>query len=108
MEALLGLLSRKPWRVLAGNLNLVQITAVIKHSSAHFCGDTGTLHLALITQTPTVAWFWPNPSIDIWVPKDKKHQTIVGRNDPARQYLYGIDNEAVIRAAKMITTSGTP
>ncbi len=41
MAALLALLPQKPWRVFAGNLNLTQIAAVIKHSALHFCGDTG-------------------------------------------------------------------
>ena len=100
MENLLTLLPQKPWRVLAGNLNLTQIAAVIKHSAVHFCGDTGTLHLAIMTQTPVVTWFWPNPGIKEWVPADGKCHVVSGTNPPDTTFLNGISTEALIQAAK--------
>lgn len=100
MEELLRLLPQRPWRVFAGNLNLIQITAVIKHSALHFCGDTGTLHLAVMTQTPVVTWFWPNPGIKAWVPADKKCQAIVGSNPPDTTFLAGVATDALVQAAK--------
>ncbi|MGH7994242.1 MAG: glycosyltransferase family 9 protein, partial [Limisphaerales bacterium] len=63
MAELLALLPQAPWRVFAGKLNLIQLAAVIQHSAMHFCGDTGPFHLAVMTNTPAVAWFWPNPAV---------------------------------------------
>ncbi len=99
MEKLLALLPQRPWRVFAGNLNLIEIAAVIKHSALHFCGDTGTLHLAVMTQTPVVTWFWPNPGIRAWVPDNKKCQAIVGSNPPGETFLNGIATDQVVEAA---------
>jgi ADP-heptose:LPS heptosyltransferase len=105
MEALLALLPQKPWRVFAGNLNLMQLTAVIQHSALHFCGDTGTLHLAVMTNTPTVAWFWPNPGLREWVPTGEKYRVIIGSNEPAAVYLGKISTDDLITAAQSVLKS---
>ena len=102
MQALLALLPRKPWRVLAGNLNLTQLAAVIQHSALHFCGDTGTLHLAAMTNTPTVAWFWPNPGLQQWVPTGEKYRVIIGDNEPGAQFLGKIKTTELIAAAQSV------
>lgn len=102
MEKLLPLLPQKPWRVFPGNLNLTQVAAVIKNSALHFCGDTGTLHLAVMTQTPTVAWFWPNPGIKEWVPAGEKCQVIVGKNRSEQSFLDDIPTDKLIQASESI------
>lgn len=101
MSELLSLLPQKPWRVFAGNLNLLQIAAVIKSSAMHFCGDTGTLHLALMTQTPTVAWFWPNPAINVWAPASEHFRVIVGSNPPGASFLRDIATDSLVQAARV-------
>ena len=78
MEALLGRLKRKPWRIFPGNLNLVQLGGLIQQSSLHLGGDTGTLHLALMTGTPTVSWFRTAEKMEAWIPAGPKHRTLVG------------------------------
>jgi len=100
MAELLALLPQKPWRVFAGNLNLTQISAVIRHSALHFCGDTGTLHLAVMTQTPAVAWFWPNPGVREWVPAGDKYRVVVGANVPGENFLGKVKTGELIDAAK--------
>ena len=105
MAALLALLPHKPWRVFAGNLNLTQLAAVIRHSALHFCGDTGTLHLAVMTQTPTVAWFWPNPGLREWVPTGEKNHVIVGANEPGAAHLRKISTVDLIAAAQSVLKS---
>jgi len=105
MAELLALLPQKPWRVFAGNLNLAQVTAVIRHSALHFCGDTGTLHLAVMTQTPVVAWFWPNPGLREWVPTGEKHRVIVGANEPGAAHLGKISTDDLITAAQSVLQS---
>ena len=102
MTELVALLPEKPWRIFAGNLNLTQIAAVIKHSAAHFSGDTGTLHLAAMTNTLTVAWFWPNPAPHQWIPVGDKYRVIVGTNGPGEPHLGHIDNGELIRAAQSV------
>ncbi len=105
MAELLALLPQKPWRVFAGNLNLTQIAAVIQHSAIHFCGDTGTLHLAVMTQTPVVAWFWPNPGWREWVPAGDKYRVIVGANEHDATHLGKISTDDLITAAQSVLKS---
>lgn len=73
LDSLLRGLRHKPWRVFAGDLNLMQLAAVIQHSAVHLCGDTGTLHMALMTGTPTVSWFRPIPGLEVWIPIGEHH-----------------------------------
>ncbi len=105
MAELLALLPQKPWRVFPGNLNLTQIAAVIRHSALHFCGDTGTLHLAVMTQTPVVAWFWPNPGLREWVPPGEKYRVIVGANGSGASHLRKISTDELIAAAQSVLKS---
>lgn len=100
MAELLALLPQKPWRVFAGNLNLMQIAAVIKYSALHFCGDTGTLHLAVMTGTPVVTWFWPNPGIKAWVPANEKCRVVPGTNPPGATFLSDVSAETLLSAAQ--------
>ena len=102
MTALLALLPCPPWRVFAGNLSLIQLAAVIEHSALHFCGDTGPFHLAMMTNTPTVAWFWPNPGLRQWVPSGGSCRVSVGANEPGEPFLRRIDTGELIRAAQSV------
>lgn len=102
MKALLALLPQQPWRVLAGTLKLTQLAAVIQHSAVHFCGDTGPFHLAVMTQTPTVAWFWPNPGLREWVPANDRCRVIVGANVPGAQFLGQIETGVLVQAAQSV------
>jgi ADP-heptose:LPS heptosyltransferase len=102
MTSLLARLPQKPWRTFAGNLNLTQLAAVVQHSALHLCGDTGTLHLALLTGARSVCWFWPNPGMQIWVPTGPRHRTIVGRSESGKPFLCGIENDDLIRAVQAV------
>ncbi len=106
MKKLMVLLRQPPWRVFAGNLNLIQLAAVIRHSAVHLCGDTGTLHLAIMTQTPVVTWFWPNPGIQAWVPANDKCRAIIGANPPGGTFLANVTTEALVEAAKSVSAAG--
>jgi ADP-heptose:LPS heptosyltransferase len=100
MEQLLALLPARPWRVLAGKVNLTQLAAVIAHSTAHLCGDTGPLHLAVMTRTPMVAWFWPNPGRAEWVPNEGPLRVLSGTNPPGETFLAGIETDAIVAAVR--------
>jgi ADP-heptose:LPS heptosyltransferase len=102
MASLLAQLPQKPWRVFAGDLNLIQLAAVIQHSALHLCGDTGTLHLALMTGARSVSWFWPNPGMQMWVPIGPRHRTVVGTNEPQANYLCNIETAGLVSAVKAI------
>jgi ADP-heptose:LPS heptosyltransferase len=102
MEKLLARLPQRPWRVFAGNLNLLQLTAVIQHSAAHFCGDTGTLHLALMTGTRAVCWFWPNPGLKVWTSGGERQRVLVGRHEHGKQFLSGIENSDLSHAVRKV------
>ena len=102
MDELLPLLPRKPWRVFAGDLNLTQLAAVIRHAAAHLCGDTGTLHLALMTGAPAVSWFWPNPGRLAWLPVGDRYRTIVGTNEPGAKYLCRVQTGELVRAVQTV------
>jgi ADP-heptose:LPS heptosyltransferase len=105
LKNLLALLPQKPWRVFAGNLNLMQLAAVIQHSALHFCGDTGPFHLAVMTNTPTVAWFWPNPGLRQWLPSDGPYRVIVGANESGAQFLGRIGTDEINAAAQSLLKS---
>jgi len=105
MAELLPLLSQPPWRVFAGNLNLMQLIAVIKHSALHFCGDTGTLHLAMMTRTPIVAWFWPHQNLHEWNPPGEHCRIVIGTNPPGERFLVGISTDELTRAVEAVLSA---
>ncbi len=108
MEALVAQLQRKPWRVFAGELNLVQLAAVIQHSAVHLSGETGTLHLALMTGAPSVSWFWTRPGMRVWMPVGDRHRTVLGTEDPEGKALRGVETTELVRAvADVLGTPGT-
>jgi ADP-heptose:LPS heptosyltransferase len=102
LELLLPGLPVKPWRVFAGDLRLIQVATVIQHSALHLCGDTGTLHLALMTGARSVSWFWPNPGMQLWVSIGPHHRTVVGTNEPEANYLCNIETARLVSAVKAI------
>ena len=95
-------LPRKPWRVFAGELNLIQLAAVIQHGAVHLCGDTGTLHMALMTGTPTVSWFRPNPGAEESIPVGERHCTLMGKGTDRHAPLQGIVTADVIKAVEAV------
>jgi ADP-heptose:LPS heptosyltransferase len=105
LKLLLGRLPQAPWRVFAGNLKLVELAAVIQRSALHFCGDTGPFHLAVMTNTPTVAWFWPNPGSRQWLPAGGPYRVLVGANEPGAPYLSGIATASLVAAAQSVLKS---
>jgi ADP-heptose:LPS heptosyltransferase len=102
MESLLKQLPHPPWRVFAGELNLLQLAAVIQHSAAHLCGDTGTLHLGLMTGAPTVSWFRPNPGSEVWISAGDRCRTIFGTGNNPHAALQGIETGKLLAAVQTV------
>ena len=57
LNALLPELTFKPAIVFDGTLSLLELAAIIDESSLHVGGDSGALHIALMCDTKTLAWF---------------------------------------------------
>src|SRR5262249_9484951 len=107
MESLLLTLRRKPWRVFAGNLTVAQLAAVVQHSALNLSGDTGTVHLALMSGTAAVSWVRPNPGMRMWIPVGTKYRTLVGTIADGEKFLSGVSTSEVVQAVKSILdTSG--
>jgi hypothetical protein len=58
-----------------------------------------------MTNTPTVAWFWPNPGIRQWLPNGGPFRVIIGTNGPGTQFLGGIATAELVNAAQSILKS---
>jgi ADP-heptose:LPS heptosyltransferase len=102
MKALLPLLPEKPWRLLAGNLNLTQLAAVIQHSALHFSGDTGTMHLAVMTGAPAVNWFRPNPGRHAWLPVGEQYRVLLGAKNSESPFLSKIQTDDLVLEAQSV------
>ena len=101
MDTLLSKLLFKPLRVFKGNLNLVQLVAVIKKSILHFSGDTGTMHIAVMTNTPSISWFQPTESKD-WIPQGRRHIVLFGLKGHQELNVYGISAGDILNKAEKI------
>ena len=102
MNLLIAALPFKPWRVFAGELNLAQLAAVIQNSAAHLCGDTGTLHLALMTGAAAISWFRPNPGMQSWLPVGARYHTVLGTVAPGATYLSGVSAGELVQAVRSV------
>jgi ADP-heptose:LPS heptosyltransferase len=95
LEHLLKLLQRKPARIFPGNLNIVELTSLIARSSLHLGGDSGALHIALMTNTPSISWFRDNRGKD-WMPDGEIHKQLIGQASPGG--ILGISSNDLAKA----------
>jgi len=102
MDSLLAYLEPKPWKAFSGQLNLIELAAVIRNSALHLSGDSGPLHLALMTGTPAVSWFRPNPGMFAWAPSGDKYRSFAGVTEAGATYLGGIDAGQLVEAASAL------
>jgi ADP-heptose:LPS heptosyltransferase len=100
LAELMARLPVKPWRVFPGDLRLAQLAAVIQHSHLHASGDTGPLHLAVMTQTPSISWFFDYPGLREWLPVGHCHQSVIGTPPVGETFLPDINTNALLTAAK--------
>lgn len=102
LAELLPRLPVKPWLVFPGNLRLAQLAAVIQHSRLHASGDTGPLHLAVMTQAPSISWFFNYPGLHEWLPVGNRHQSVIGTAPVGENFLPDIDTNALLAAAQSV------
>ncbi len=89
MSALLGSLHFQPWRVFAGDLDLLELAAVVQGSNLHLGGDSGGLHVAWMTGTPSVTWFRSYSGLPDWRTRGPKDRAVVATASP--RGLQGVD-----------------
>ena len=97
LKDLLPLLAKPPWQVYAGSLGVDALAAVIEKCAVNFSGDTGSLHLAMMTRAPAVAWFRTHKGEREWIPEGPRYRVLISEGGP-RDCLHGIETEALVRA----------
>ena len=103
MSALLAALDFKPWRVFAGELDLLELAALLQSSSLHLGGDSGGLHVAWMTGVPTVTWFRRYDGLPDWQPIGPRHRSLIGERTSFG--LAGIETSEIIdMVAHLIST----
>ncbi|MDI3260180.1 MAG: glycosyltransferase family 9 protein [Sinobacteraceae bacterium] len=104
MGAILARLSFTPWRVEIGTLSVDALAALVGDAALHLSGDTGPLHLAVLLGTPSVSWFRTNPTLAEYRPQGPQHRSFVVAGG-APDALHGIDNDAILQAARELLAS---
>lgn len=100
MSALLAALDFQPWRVFAGDLDLLELAAIVQSSCLHLGGDSGGLHIAWMTCVPSVTWFRRYDGLPDWRPVGFSHRAVVGDRSP--QGIQGIDSNDIINECEAI------
>jgi ADP-heptose:LPS heptosyltransferase len=98
MAALLPSLNFTPWRVFSGDLDLLELAALIQRAAIHLGGDSGGLHVAWMTGVPTVSWFREYDGRADWQPVGEHHRSLVGERQ--EQGITGISTEGLLAAVE--------
>ena len=103
MTSLLPQLDFTPWRVFAGDLDLLELAALIQRAAIHLGGDSGGLHVAWMTGVPTVTWFREYDGRADWQPVGEQHRSLVGERQDTG--IVGISTEGLLSAVEGIVSS---
>jgi ADP-heptose:LPS heptosyltransferase len=94
-------LNFSPWKIFPGDLNLVELTELMRRAQLHLGGDSGALHVALMAGTKTLSWWRDYPGRVEWMPAGPGHFALVSPKSDAggllikpRDLLAGL-NEAL-------------
>jgi len=101
MGALVARLREPPWRVYAGTLDVAALAAVIEKCACNLSGDTGSLHLAMMTRAPAVAWFRAHKGEKEWIPEGPQYRVLIAPGGE-KDALHGIDTQAVLDAVAQV------
>lgn len=99
LQSVVGKLSQPPWKLFRGELDIPTLAAVLQTSRLNFSGDTGSLHLAMMTGAPAIAWFRSHKGQNEWIPEEPQYRVVIAPDAGARNELHGIDNDALLAAA---------
>ena len=67
----------EPWKIFPGDLNLVELTELMRRARLHLGGDSGALHVALMAGTKTLSWWRDYPGRVEWTPPGAGHGAVV-------------------------------
>lgn len=82
MSDFLSELTFKPFLVLDGKVDIKQLIALIHKATLHMGGDSGALHIARMTNTPTFSWFRSYDGIKAWLPEGELDEVLIGKVSP--------------------------
>jgi ADP-heptose:LPS heptosyltransferase len=99
MAALLLQLNFTPWRVFSGDLDLLELAALVQRAAIHLGGDSGGLHVAWMTGVPTVTWFREYEGRPDWQPLGDQHRSFLGVRQ--ENGITGISNEEILDAVSV-------
>lgn len=105
LNGLLRLLREPPWHVYAGTLGIDALAAVIEKSALSLSGDTGSLHLAMMSGAPAVAWFRTHKGEREWIPAGAQYRVLIAEGGP-KDALHGIDTNELLRACGEVLAVG--
>lgn len=105
MERLLPQLDFTPWRVFSGNLDLLELAALVQRAAIHLGGDSGGLHVAWMTGVPTVTWFREYEGRPDWQPTGERHHSLVGERQ--ENGISGISTEHLLAAVESLLQAGS-
>jgi len=77
------------------------LAAVIQGCAVNLSGDTGSLHLAMMTRAPAVAWFRTHKGEKEWIPHGDQYRVLIAEGGE-RDALHGISTPAVLEAVKEV------
>jgi ADP-heptose:LPS heptosyltransferase len=98
MSVLLTQLDFTPWRVFSGDLDLLELAALVQRAAIHLGGDSGGLHVAWMTGVPTVTWFREYEGRPDWQPLGDQHRSFLGVRQ--ENGITGIDNMEILNAVE--------
>ncbi|MDA1204258.1 MAG: hypothetical protein O3A75_08185 [Verrucomicrobia bacterium] len=104
MSALLAEVNFQPWRVFAGELDLLELAALLQSSSLHLGGDSGGLHVAWMTGVPTVTWFRRYDGLPDWQPVGDRHRSAIGER--TSEGLTDIHTHQIVAMAEDLLNAG--
>ena len=107
LPQLVGLLREPPWKVFAGTLELDALAAVIEAAALNLSGDTGSLHLAYLANTPAVAWFRAHRGEREWIPHESHYRVVIAEGGES-DALHGIPTPALVEAAAQVLAQARP
>jgi heptosyltransferase-3 len=83
LSALRAKLKFEPWKIFPGDLDLVELTELMRRARLHLGGDSGALHVALMAGTPTLSWFRDYEGRREWQPQGTGHYAVVLKKSAA-------------------------
>jgi ADP-heptose:LPS heptosyltransferase len=108
LDALLHALPFAPWRTFAGTLDIPQLHALIGGAALHLGGDTASMHLAWLADTPSVCWMSAFASHRTWAPEGERHEMVYS-NLPPGEHLLGVSTEAIVaRSLELLRAAAAP